>query len=517
MLSERMSSCVFAALLISLAVLALAPWGVKALFDPLQPDELAKTPLAYKPTEVAHATREAETEIAAPSTMVIWTPEGTEFPQAITMTPTPSTDIVTVPDEITGTVSQDTPVFSCPYPSEQTDMVWPPNQEFTVLGWNIDLDNVVYLLVEDVATQPQKWLQLGPEVTLSFADYRVLYPVGAACRTWTTSASPTPADTVQNQDGEVITPTIPLPVIKTATPLPPEAIQIELTNEDATNQVEQEIPELKNPSVYFSPDEVRITGTVEASTPLGSIDGNLEITGTLELRDGKLHFQATSVTARGRDYTDDSEGRDAESAVNAWLAKLMIRRDAESFELLDGMLVINAVEYQESALPTLAPTPISTAVNNAEGETAESQAEMTPTAVPLPEAQPITATPQPARSREITDGQATLDAVNNLSAIVNPSIQFTSSGVVIVGEFTSPVAIPGQNAMGTVNLSGGLAVENGRLQMRMRNMTFNGVDITHPVIQETLGTAVNGWLPGLHQGMAITDFTLSDGTLTLLP
>lgn len=513
MLIGKVSSCALAATFVSLIVLALMPWGVKAIVDPepLRPDELAETPRAYKPTEEAYTTREAEAEKSATSQFEVLPAEGEEVAQAVTITPTHGTDVVIVPESITATAMQNLPIYRCPYPSEQTENVWPANQEFSILGWNIDLDNVVYFLIEDNPAQAQTWIRFEREVTLSFENYKLVYPFAAACRTWTDGGTSTAV-----QSETEVTPTIPLPEILTATPPPPQPIQIELTEEEATEQVKEDIPELKEPSVRFTPDEIRITGKVEASTIIGSIDGDVEIKGTLELRDGKLYLHATSVTARGRDYTDDEEGQQAESTVNIWLARLMIRREAESFELRDGSLSIHAVEYQESVFPTLVPTD-STPIPGTDTTPVESEMSGTPTAIPLPDARPITATPQTSIPFEVTDSEATIEAIKNLTTIANPTISFTSSGVVIVGQFTSPVDIPGQNPFGTVSLSGGLSLESGQLQMDFQEITFNGADITQPTVRSSLEIAVNTWLPSLQRDKPITDFSLDEGLLTLFP
>lgn len=496
-------------LVLSLVGIGVLPWGIEYLFEPLRPPALVETPLAYQPTEAAFATREAEIERAATSSFTILPLEDDGFPA----TATPTQGRIAVPEQIFGTVAQDAPIFRCPYPSDQTDALWPAGQPFLVHGWNIDLDDTVYLLIKDDPTRPQVWIQLGPDVTLSFEDYRLTFGRASGCRTWASDPS-TPA-TASATDADMTpsepTATIPLPAIRTATPLPPQQVRIEVTEEEATEQLAEESPDIKEPTVYFTPDEVRITGEVEISTPIGGIDGDLEIKGTLALEEGKLTFHTTSLTARGRDYTDKEESEDVEYLVNAWLSELMVRRFGQSFELQDGLLIINAIEYQESTLPT--PWPEETPAEP-ESDTPDSS----PTPIPLPAARSVTMTPGPGTTRAITSEQATIRSRSDLPSLSNPRVEFSTSGVTIIGEIAVPLSIPGQNISGgEVEFTGQLGVEDGELKFTMQDFALEGAGGALPEVEQMLESAVNEWVPSLQDGMSISDIILGDGTITLFP
>lgn len=514
-MSTKMYSWGIIALVLSLVGVGVLPWGIDLVFEPLRPPALAETPWAYQPTEAAFATREAEIERSATSSFTILPVEDDSFP----VTETPMQERIAVPEQIFGAVTQDVPIFSCPYPSDQTDALWPAGQPFMVHGWNIDLDDVVYLLIEDDPAKPQMWIQLGPDVTLSFENYRLTFGRASGCRTWASAAS-TPEGAPSEETPAISsgpTATIPLPMIRTATPLPPQQVRIEVTEEEATEQLAEESPDIKEPTVYFTPDEVRITGEVEISTPIGGIDGDLEIKGTLALEEGKLYFHTTSLTARGRDYTDKEESDDVEYLVNAWLAELMVRRSGQSFELRDGLLIIDAFEYQESALPTPRPELTPTAIDDVEGqEPLASDSSLTP--IPLPAARSVTVTPGPGTTRAITNEQATIRSRTDLPVLSDPRIEFSTSGVTVIGEIAMPLAIPGLDASGgMVEFTGELGVEDGQLKFAMQDFALEGAEIVLPEVKQIFETAVSEWVPNLQDGMSISDFILGDGTITLFP
>jgi len=514
--------------MIILLALGLLPWGISVAFDPLRPAELVETPQAYQPTENAFATREAEREQAATSSFTIL-PAEDEVAFAPTGTAALPESGSDVPDRIIGSVVENVPVFSCPASSQQMERVWPLGHPFTVLGWGSDLDGLIYLLIEDDLTRPQVWLQLGDEVVLSYADYRLVYGPATACRPWTGGprATPTPTDSAPPSASSP-TPTIPLPIIRTATPEPPTAIRLELDDAEATRQLAEEVPDIKDPSVHFTPGEVQITGEVEISTPIGGIDGDLEIRGTLELVEGKLYFHTSSLIARGRDYTDKEEAETVEHLMDAWLAKLLVRRMAQSVDVQEGLLVVEAMEYHDSVLPTPRPTTSPTPAASAEtalpvptGAATESTPapwpDGVPTAIPLPAAYSVSVTHLPGGGRAITSQQATYSSRAGMPTITDSRVEFSTSGVTVTGQFALPVTLPGQPSYGTVYVTGGLGVRDGQLHFTMRDVAFEGETMGLPIVRQTLESAVNTWLPSLQAGTSITDFILGDGTITLFP
>lgn len=510
MLTHKTRSCTTVLAVVFLVVLALIPWAINASSAPLRPPELEQTALLYATTEVYYTTRQAAEERAATSIFETLPPENNGSGQLGVATSTPKTESGDFPTKISGISPDELSLYRCPFPSDLLGDRLPANQKFTVLGWNIDADGNNYFLIEDDPTRNQVWIQYGPTVVIvqpyNFDPRHpeLLFPKGSGCRTWTTNAlalaTPSPALISLSP-----TPTISLPTIKTATPLPPEQVRVELTEEDAAAQIEEDIPDLNNPKVHFSPDGIQITGDVKLSTVLGNISGEVEIVGQLETRNKKLFMNITSLTARGKDYTDKDERRQVEDAVNNWLAKLLIRREVQSFELQEGLLIINVLERQESILPTLPAT------------LAEEVISVSPTpTIPLPEARPITITPRSSAPFQISDEEATAHAADHLTEIVQPQVHFTTNGIEIQGKITIPGVVAGQTVSGSVTVTGQLEIQNGQLHMTVSEFTINGVSTSEFGTKNIIEDAINTWLPTLAGG-SFGQFELEQGNLILLP
>ncbi len=152
------------------------------------------------------------------------------------------------------------------------------------------------------------------------------------------------------------TATIKLPMIETATPPPPKAKHIDLTDAEASAQVQKANPDIQNLQVFFTPDGFKITGSVLVDAPLGQkISAGLEIVGQFVLVGGKLQVKVTSVKANGSDLPD--RVAQAESFVNSWLIDYLVRRQVQAFKTDAGVLSLDVLEYQTSNFPTLMPTP----------------------------------------------------------------------------------------------------------------------------------------------------------------
>jgi len=177
-----------------------------------------------------------------------------------------------------------------------------------------------------------------------------------------TSAAPSVTSIIAaSVTGTLPTPTatIKLPVIKSATPPPPQAKHIDLTDADASLQVQKANPDIQGLQVFFTPAGVKITGSVQVAAPLGqTVSAGLEIIGQFVLTGGKLQLKVESVKVNGGDAPDRIA--QAESFVNSWLSDYLVRRQVQAFKTEQGVLRLDVLEYQASNFPT----PMSTATLN---------------------------------------------------------------------------------------------------------------------------------------------------------
>ena len=174
-------------------------------------------------------------------------------------------------------------------------------------------------------------------------------PTGLA----STVAPPATSTAVASVTGTLPTPTatIKLPLIKTATPPPPQAKHIDLTDAEASVQVQKANPDIQSLQVFFTPDGVKITGSVQVAAPLGqTVSAGLEIVGQFVLIDGKLQLKVASVKVNGGDAPD--RVAQAESFVNNWLIDYLVRRQVQAFKTEQGVLRLDVLEYQTSKFPT---------------------------------------------------------------------------------------------------------------------------------------------------------------------
>jgi hypothetical protein len=379
-----------------LIVLAAFPWLIANLYAPLRPPVFEETATMYFVTESALFTREAERELNATSIMITLPPEDLEpMPGDPDYTPPPSRDpgasshdsevvlvqMQTTRVPLTGSSALPLERYSCPSPSAQINGQFPPNQVFVVLGWNVDLDNVTYLLIEDEPAKRQVWLRI-PDLTVVRMSDNYLNTPAITCRTYV-AETPTFGLVTATPDGidvpaTSVTSSVPLPRIATVTLPPPVQRLIEITEAEAVQQIKESVPELKDPEIELSPEGAIIRGSLDLPGPLGTtIVGAVLINTELVQVDGELQAAVSLITVAGRDITGTEDGKVVESAINAWLKGLLIRRDLRAFELRDGVLLLDVLERQFSEFPEL-----SQATADALTETARPTQTFTPTWTP---------------------------------------------------------------------------------------------------------------------------------------
>lgn len=343
------------------------------LFAPLRPPVFEETATMYFVTESAYLTREAALELSATSEMMTLPPEDLEpMPGDPDYTPPPSItplssssglsevrliQLRVTESTVTGISSRPLERHSCPSPSAHISGQFPPNQAFRVLGWNVDLDNITYLLIEDDPTKPQVWLRI-PDLTVVQTSHNYLDTPTIACRTYVLQTSqtlgPVTATVSNAPNGTAATAAIPLPQIASATPPAPTSLRLEITEQDAVQQVLESVPELHNPEIEIHPEYIEIRGNIDLPGPLGTtIKGDVVINAELVQEDADLRVAIRSVSVAGRDITNTDDARQVENTINNWLNTLLIRRDVQSFEMREALLIINVLERQFSVFPEL--------------------------------------------------------------------------------------------------------------------------------------------------------------------
>jgi len=133
-----------------------------------------------------------------------------------------------------------------------------------------------------------------------------------------------------------------LPQSYTATP---RSIELFITNEIATQKAREEIPNnvLANPSVYFSSDNMKITGDV--TIPVSNSTGVAEIIGVPEITGERLVFNVSSATVNGEDLPEILVLQ-IEEYINNIFADFLRGLRIQSYELENGSLKLNAIEQK---------------------------------------------------------------------------------------------------------------------------------------------------------------------------
>ena|GEM_PF-6354089 len=489
---------------------SLIPLWIGGGFGVLQPPQLAETSTAYYPSQSAYETRSAIEDIEATSIFEVLPseePGASNGARFITVSNNNVGEATATPFTLlTGSSAFDLQTYTCNFESDATGEVLPANTNFTVLGWNIGVNDEVYFLIEDDPAILQLWVLADVSVVLS-GDYKTTYPFAISCRTWVITPQPdantTPGASASEESG---TP-IPLPQIVTATPLPPEPVKLEYNNQQASILIAEDVPDLKNPSVLFTPEGVTVLAQVVGTGPLGiTVVGNLMITGTLEIVDAKLVMNVSAVKLNDGDITDTDDGRRAETGVNNWLHSMMIRREVLSYTLGDGLLTIDALEYSESRFPP-SPTPsLTPQILTTDGLT------VTPSIIP-PQVRSITFTPVAARASDFTSAEASASASSAIPAIQDIGIAFTSTGLTLTGE----VRLPNTPVSQDVTLDAGLVMVDGQLELDVRSFKAGSLDLMMLDIGPLLVSDINEWWPLLTDGLRVETFELTNGVLKINP
>lgn len=343
-----------------------------------------------------------------------------------------------------------------------------------------------------------------------------------------------------------VTPTILLPIVSqpTRTPI---AIRVELTETRALELLDSDFPDLRDPSIEISPDEVWLSGTVGPTGPMGQ---ELNITGTIKLEANKLVMDVNYVALNGQDITSEDLGQQAARAVNLWLQSIQVGQQVQSYEVVEGAVIYDALQSQEPVLPTPIgqeagatstplliipdPTPMTVTLQPASNVPLPQATSLggtqfgtpgtalpTTEGIPIPEAIEVTptlgtdvaveATPQEQFTDEDFSGMS-------LGPLNNVRVSFGEDGMVIVGQIApgSNAAFPGLGIGGEVVITANLEVRDNHLVVAPVRTTINGRSTVIPGFDQVLTTAINRWLAGLSEGTVET-FLMTDGNLTINP
>ena len=198
MASREISSPVrYSILLVSCALLALFPWVLSGLSNPLPFDLqstgtiLAITRTARLDPKLAGRLEQALGFTATPSGTPTYTitptltnsltPTASETPQP-TATPTSTRTSTPLPD-VRGTVSAKVNTYTCPGSGFKKGGL-EFGATFHVLGWDQTVEDgevVTWILIDDDINQPQRWVRESEYLTLSHPDYMDFIP-RVACR-----------------------------------------------------------------------------------------------------------------------------------------------------------------------------------------------------------------------------------------------------------------------------------------------------------------------------------------------
>ncbi len=562
--------------IVLLLIAVLLPWIIASTAAPLQPPELAETVTAYFPTEFAYLTQDALLEFSATSVMSTLPPEfedengdedasagtfllvsapaqvdsnsltvtalaqtiealeGGVAPLELTMTAqmatiaalqnpdvSPSSGLIVADDDapLTGTATAPINLYTCPSDSAQQTETLTVGAVFPIYGYSIDFmsdDEAVYFLIAHHSVTDQRWVKFDERsITLS-ADYTTVFDRGLAC-----GSAPSIGGTRLE-----ITP----PIIATATDLPPVLETLIVTEADAQAQLTRDVPELREPTIDITSDNIVITGIIDLQLPLGArLAGDVTIIGALVQDGTALRFEVESVVAAGRDVTNDEEGQQVENAVNQWLVQLLIARDVISFTQTDDTLTVGTLRYF-SARPTLNASDVPTitpqvgTVVPTRPLTVVTATPINTTATPLP-IRNATATPEgtPAAVRadtpRVTAAQATNSAQQGLSLLGSPNISFDNGQIRInASSLTQGLGGVLGGALGgggAVEIVGSLINNGGRLALDNPQLVIGGARLDIGGIPG-LEQAINQWLGGLVPDVGMGIPLAEDGVLTIL-
>ncbi len=184
-------------LLLSCSLLALFPWAMSAISNPL-PLDLQKTGTILAITRTARidptlagklvlAMGFTSTPTSTATATITTTPTITQTPTSTatltsTVTRTPTSTLTPFPD-VRGIANSVVNTYSCPGSNFKKGSLQ-FGAAFHVQGWDQTIEDgetITWLLIEDLMDNPQRWVQESSYVTLTNPDYLQFIP-RAACR-----------------------------------------------------------------------------------------------------------------------------------------------------------------------------------------------------------------------------------------------------------------------------------------------------------------------------------------------
>ncbi len=305
------------------------------------------------------------------------------------------------------------------------------------------------------------------------------------------------------------TPTIPIPRMITATPLPPVEKTLTITAQEAAQGIAADIEEITEPRVTFSPpDQLLIKGVVKRPVLFGSIAGELTILGQLAQRETQLVVTITQLSLNGIDMTAERR-ESAEAAVNAWIrGRYLINRDVLSFRIENNTVIVEALEYSTRRSPSLPAQATPTAL---------SENSPTPSLIPPQLSTPtLTVTPTLNLSERIfTDETATQLAREKLTFVRDPQVRFTPEGIELSGKIPLAFSPLAPEVLTTFRFVGTLGIQDGRLSVTPKVLEISLAEAGRTSLGRQLVEAIEGWLSSAFISAGVESFKLQGGKLLI--
>ncbi len=350
-----------------LLILASVPWVVQVLNDPLLPDDLVETVTLYGPTLNERQTRDKAQERSAPSTFVTLPPEDVSYNvfngdgdsklQPVVLQST--TELPLTPFAIEVMAPFNLVLYSCPSLIYQTTEYLPANTIVRVQGWNRSEDGRLFLLVSyPTVSFAQVWLEFRQGVSyVELSNFESLFPEPTAC-ILTITSSPTPTVTLSPTPRATLPDGVTLPSAYTATPLATSNTLIEITTEQIRNQIQNQMPSLRNINVILrQPDQINVTGNLTTQV-FGNHTSTIpvEVIGHLEVIQGELVFQVDTMSLGGRETRQPGTISQIEGFTNRWLRHLIRQQYVTDFSIDSDTVLVDVGEPPQEVIPSSTPS-----------------------------------------------------------------------------------------------------------------------------------------------------------------
>lgn len=367
--------------------------------------------------------------------------------------------------------------------------------------------------------------------------------------------SPTPAGDaslrlVAYQATEAVTPTeaatatatIPIPKARSITATP-AMTHVELTQAEAQRHAEADFPDLRNPVIEITPDQVSISGLVGGSGPIGQ---GITIEGKLRVAEGKIGLDVSYVELNGKDITSSEIGLRAGRAVNSWLRSLQLGQEVQAMTVGDGVVTYDALQFQNHILPTPFGTPPPSPAPDLTGTPGNNDLFILPTesdsgpltaTIPIPKVTEIhsqitlvplgsataspsggilTTTPGTARKMEVHDDNIPTGAT--IDGIQDATVKFTPDGLLITGKIAGISSVfSNANALTDVEILAQLKTQGHQLRVVIQHVSISGVSIDQSDLIGMLESSINTWLSEQFSGVPVDNFELDTGVLRINP